>query len=56
MKTLATDRAQITAAIAKFDPAVARMIRAVRAVLIDRERQRVDRGVSAFRRFAGNNA
>ena len=36
MKTLATDRAQITAAIAKFDPAVARMIRAVRAVLQER--------------------
>ncbi len=33
MKTLATDAAQITAAIARFDPAVARTIRAVRAVL-----------------------
>jgi hypothetical protein len=33
MKKPATDRAQITAAIAKFDPAVARTIRAVRAVL-----------------------
>jgi hypothetical protein len=33
MKTLAADRAQIMAAIAKFDPVVARKIRAVRAVL-----------------------
>ena len=35
-KTLAADRAQITAAIAKFDPAVARTIRGVRAVLRER--------------------
>lgn len=36
MKTLAADRAQIMAAIARFDPAVARKIRAVRAVLRER--------------------